>query len=1301
MNNGDLKERVRVALTGVPNKDFLSMTKDLLNVIGYQSERTLELSGHPEDFIQQFPAPNENTRTEQVFCENAQSVQLVFQLTSQEIASTGLGIDVFDKGQQQSFIFFSVVLKETNYARGQYAEFTREINKRINVPTVVFFRAGNMMTIAFVGRRPHKRDRTRNVLDRVTLIKDIRPNKPYRAHLDILAELSLRNLLSWMEANNQPKNFDSLLAAWLDKLDTEELNRRFYRDLYNWFERAIAEASFPKNQAQTISSEEHVIRLITRLLFVWFIKEKRLIAEDLFIENKVGSLLKNYDLDTGDSYYRAVLQNLFFATLNTEIDKRRFSKQTRADHRNFSVYRYRKEIDAPVSLLKLFEQTPFINGGLFDCLDSFEGVKARGSRLDCFTDNPAQRHDYSIPNHLFFGTDGLITLFNNYKFTVEENTPIEQEVALDPELLGKVFENLLAAYNPETRETARKQTGSYYTPRPVVDYMVDESLMASLAEKCQPTDGDVEYWQERLHYLLDYKDAFDDANELFEEEEAEGIVQAIAEIKVLDPAIGSGAFPMGMLHKLTLALRRLDPDNKRWEALQKERARAKADVAFETRNQQDRDAELLEISETFERYSGDFGRKLYLIQNSIFGVDILPVACQIAKLRFFISLAIEQEPDETAENFGIKPLPNLETRFIIADTLIGLRLSEARSLLRDDTVQQLLKEIEAIREKYFLANNRPQKLQYIHQEEACRDQLDQALKVQKEEWVARQQRDIDEKIARIPNPKDRERLREDELKKYSIREKRFDASLETARKVAHWKSYDQNARTNWFDPEYMFGVTDGFDIVIGNPPYVQLQKNGGELGRLYKDAGFATFVHTGDIYQLFYEKAINLLKQDIGHVCFISSNQWMRVGSGKVLRNFLESQNPIRLVNLGAGVFDKVTVNTCIMLVHRSPNKNILQAAQQFPPTEWVHISPVNGETWIILSEIEQSIKKKMEVVGTPLKKWNITIHRGLVTGYNTAFIIDDTTRQALVAEDTNSTEIIKPILRGRDIQRYQAQWAGLWLIYIPWHFPLHLDSSIKGCSDEAESLFKKQYPAIYHHLLTHKSGLNSRNKSETGIRYEWYALQRWGANYHEEFAQEKIVWGNLANQAKFSYAPKNMFVNAPTTMLTPFSHYLLAVLNSKLVDWYFRLFGVERAGGYYEYKPMFIERLPIPKISADKHDIIATIVDYIIYLKKQPSTDGKNLVHARDYIMVKYFEQIIDGLVYELYLTDELHRAGKYFFKTLLDEHLPPVKEISSDKMSVLRSTFEHLFDRKHPVRKNLFFLDSLETIRIIEGKA
>ncbi|MCG8626642.1 MAG: hypothetical protein MJE68_32160, partial [Proteobacteria bacterium] len=444
--------------------------------------------------------------------------------------------------------------------------------------------------------------------------------------------------------------------------------------------------------------------------------------------------------------------------------------------------------------------------------------------IDCFSDK--QYHKLSIPNRLFFDENrGLLPLLEHYKFTVEENTPVDQEVALDPELLGRVFENLLAAINPETGETARKQTGSYYTPRAIVDYMVEETLIATLSEKRQPTDGNEVPWDERLRYLFDYAKMFDDAHEWFDDRETDAIVKTISEYKILDPAVGSGAFPMGILHKLTLALRRLDPDNTRWEALQKKLAAKRAADAFNTQNQQERDDELTDISATFERYrDSDFGRKLYLIQNSIFGVDIQPIACQIAKLRFFISLAIEQQPNRDAKNFGIKPLPNLETRFVAADTLIGIDLSETRGLFQDDTVQQLLKKIDRIREKFFLANNRTQKRKLEEQEEDCRKQLEKELERQRTEWIENRQAEIESKIAPLPNPKQREQMREKEQKAYEKIKEKFDDSFEDARKIAQWKPYDQNAKTDWFEPERMFGIRDGVDAVLGNPPYVQLQK---------------------------------------------------------------------------------------------------------------------------------------------------------------------------------------------------------------------------------------------------------------------------------------------------------------------------------------------------------------------------------------------------------------------------------------------------------------------------------------------
>ncbi len=889
--NNNIREQIGHALGALADGDFVVGARDMLAVLGYESTRTLDISGRVNDFISQFPAPNENTQTEQVFRENAQSVRILFQVTDTEIAAqnTLFDTDDFDRGNARSFLFVAVAVNGASYSRGQYATFTREINKRINVPTVVLFKtATDLLTLSFVHRREHKRDSNRDVLGHVSLIREIDPITPHRAHLDILSDLSLPQRLAWMNAYDKPHNFDGLLTAWLNALDTEVLNRRFYGDLFGWFERAIREATFPSSrQKRTLPPEEHIIRLITRLMFVWFIKEKRLIATDLFIEERIASLLKNYDRDAGDSYYRAVLQNLFFATLNTKKNSRGFSQGSNATHRDFSRYRYENEIATPDQLLGLFKQTPFINGGLFDCLDSEAGTRAGGYRIDCFTDNPAQRRDYSIPNRLFFDDDGLIPLFNRYKFTVEENTPVEQEVALDPELLGKVFENLLAAYNPETRDTARKQTGSYYTPRPVVDYMVDEALVATLAQACSPSDSDTDFWQDRLRYLLDYEDAFNDAHELFEEGETAGIVRAISEIKVLDPAVGSGAFPMGMLHKMAMALRRLDPDNQRWATLQKERARTKADAAFDTKNQRERDAELLAISETFERYSGDFGRKLYLIQNSIFGVDIQPIATQIAKLRFFISLAIEQEPNEDADNFGIKPLPNLETRFIAADTLMQLKAADQLDLFRQQ-IDALQTKLTENRERHFHATTRPKKL-------ACRD-ADNQLR----------------------------RALAGELNSAGLPE-------DDAKKITHWDPYDQNAKADWFDPEYMFGIADGFNIVIGNPPYVRQENIGphkSSILALYSNAATAR----SDLYCYFYARGLQLLRDGGMHV-FVCSNSWLDVGYGAKLQDLLLKNAHIQAIYESAveRQFSTADINTIISVIRKT-------TANDDDATRFVHL---------------------------------------------------------------------------------------------------------------------------------------------------------------------------------------------------------------------------------------------------------------------------------------------------------------------------------------------------------------------------
>ena len=874
-----VKELISAALAASPADGFPEQAATLLAALGYVSDRTLSgQTGDPAGLIRSLAELDSGgpgltgTQTERAFLDNAQSVRILFQFASSEIqaqAQPGMFDEAsFDMGIARSFLFAAVELNGDSYPRGQYAAFTRELNKHVQIPTVVLFRtAANRVTLAFVHRRPNRRDASRDVLGSVSLIREIDAADPHRAHLDILAELSLPERLRWMEAHGKPSNFDGLLEAWLDALDTEELNRRFYNDLFRWFERAVKDAKFPTGEARNLPAEEHAIRLITRLMFVWFIKEKGLVAGDLFIENKVAQLLKDYDPAGGDSYYRAVLQNLFFATLNTEIGQRRFSARNRDDYRSTSLYRYRKEIADEDALLALFSETPFINGGLFDCLDSFEGQQSGGYRIDCFSD--VHYRKLSIPNRLFFSADdrepGLIDLFDRYKFTVEENTPAEQEVALDPELLGKVFENLLAAYNPETRENARKQTGSYYTPRAVVDYMVDEALVATLAQRAAPADGDADSWQDKLRCLLDYNDA--NAGELFTGDEPERIVRAIAETKALDPAVGSGAFPMGILHKLTLALSRLDPDNELWRARQIELHGQRAAGAFWTADRQERDAELQEISATFQKYGdSDFGRKLYLIQNSIYGVDIQPVATQIAKLRFFISLAIEQERDPDAPNYGIRPLPNLETRFVAANSLLGLARPQQFRLGETPAVERIKGALSVNRERHFHATTRPHKMALRRGDAELRRQLAAAL-----------------------------------------RQAEFSAG--DADKVANWDPYDQNASADWFDPEYMFGMTGGFDVVIANPPYVVIKNQ--QLRELYKEGVYGRM----NTYGLFIQRGLQLVSNE-GQLTYINPRTLLTDRYFTNLRQVIKQRSELAGVVLIAdrhNTFEQV-LQECIIL---------------------------------------------------------------------------------------------------------------------------------------------------------------------------------------------------------------------------------------------------------------------------------------------------------------------------------------------------------------------------------------------------
>ncbi len=1174
-----IKQNIENALKNFDKPPLRAAATTLLNTLGYYSRRIGNDDMDNERFDRLITsALNSAGSAKKRRIEECQSFFHIMQVTDAEInqqrtpeqralfESSGM-----DDALRTSYMFVALQLAADTYTRTQLADMTRFLSQAFPQSMLVMFRYGGVLSVAIINRRHPKRASDKQVLEKVTLIKDISLNSPKRAHLDILSDLHLQRLIE----KEGVTNFDALHDAWEGFLNTEPLNRKFYRELYHWYEWAVGEEAvrFPTAEKRVLKKEEHVIRLITRILFIWFMKEKGLVADALFAKEKIRELLIEGDFAKGDSYYRVVLQNLFFATLNTEIDKRGFSKAVANTHRNFSRYRYQAEMRDSERLLKLFARTPFINGGLFECLDSFTATGEGGYRIDCFSDK--HYHKLSIPNRLFFDESrGLLSLLERYTFTVEEHTPIEHEVALDPELLGSVFENLLAAYNPETGATVRKQTGSYYTPRAIVDYMAEAALVATIAQKCSPTDGDAKLWEERLHYLLDYAQAFDDARDWFDDVEKAAIVRAISELKVLDPAVGSGAFPMGVLHKLTLALRRLDPDNTRWEQLQKERATQRAAAAFDTSDPHERDAELAEISNTFERYrDSDFGRKLYLIQNSIFGVDIQSVACQIAKLRFFISLAIEQTPDSTAENFGIKPLPNLETRFITADTLIGLKAERTLTSQRASDLEQALR---ANREQHFHATTRQQKRACQHKDTSLRAEL-------------------------------------------AIELKSIGMPADEAEKIAQWNPYDPNATADWFDPEWMFGITQGFDVVIGNPPYIQLQKEGGRLGKLYQAAGFQTFARTGDIYCLFYEKASQLLKNN-GHVCFITSNKWMRAGYGKKLRDyFVLCTRPVQLLDMGPGVFD-ATVDTNILLFQKyvsdSPAvfRGVSLKADFDGQTDNIAdylmengidmAMPNKGEPWAILSAAEMNLKRKIEAAGKPLKDWDINIYMGIKTGCNEAFIIDEYKRKALIEQDPKAAEIIKPLLRGRDIQRYCAQWAGLWLIYV------RKETAIKD------------YPSILNHLLQHREAL-----SKKAGKNKWYELQASPSDkLNASFTQEKIVWPDIYRNSSFTAVSNNVYLSNTCYFIPTEETWLCGVLNSKAVEWYYSRLANTLGSGASRGFSIFMKQICVPNIDSDQKFLITNLVNDTLAAKAaNPDADTTDL------------ENEIDALVYALYnLTED-----------------------------------------------------------------
>jgi len=1289
----DQRDAIAAALSAFAARPLAEAARGLFAALGYASDRRVPLAT-PKAFVGQFDAAGRLTDRERETLQRLASLHLLFQLTDAELTSTG---DLFDDPaavqatQIHSYLFFAAELPAGHYTRTDLSAVARALNKPLPMPALLLLKHGDTVSLAIIHRRLNKRDAERDVLEKATLIKDIRFEEPIRAHLEILNDFALANL----DADFGVSNFVALHAAWQRRLGSYALSNDFYREIADWYFWAhhlvdSGTIRLPQHCDTEQEKSLFLIRLLTRVIFCWFLVEKRLIPADLFRDRPLKKLVKDLSPDTS-TYYHAVLQNLFFGTLNMPGDLRGFREKKKGGQRydpNYGItnlWRYETDFLNPADWLKLAERIPFLNGGLFDCLDDKTGKMKDNFILDGFSDNPDLA--CRLPNDLFFGPErnvdlskdygeedkrtarskrakvrGLIAILSRYKFTIEENTPLEEEIALDPELLGKVFENLLASYNEDTQTTARKALGAFYTPREIVTYMVDEALKSYLSTQVPKVKGALDNLFSNTANPKDIKSDTRDA-----------LIAAIGRVKILDPACGSGAFPMGALHRLVDLLQKLDPNNELWKRDRLAEAERYCQFLEETGAPKEEiaacHARIEDIKKSFDTrfHALDFARKLYLIENGIYGVDIQPVAVQIAKLRFFISLVVDQKVDMKAANLGVRPLPNLETRLVAADTLIPLPKPKAQqgSLFDDATPEdykehdRLKKELQRIRHEHFNARD-PRKKRRLRDEDASiRGDL-QAL-----------------------------------LQKVGL-------TAEAARAMSAWDPYDQNTHAVFFDPEWMFGlpvgtirvprnasatllgnlalvnevsgqmeltdsetqlIESGFDIVIGNPPYVLIQDGlrDDKLLRLFRET-YEVASYKIDLYHLFIERSVKLLK-DGGSLAFITPSNFATNNFCATLRRFLFRETQLReFLSFDENVF-QASVNNWVFVLSRGKMEvgkiafykgaissgalsleMISSIAQRLlREGHGLLVPPNDSNSEAVLEKLEAGRKVLGDLA---------TVNFGMQLRDRKQFpgdVIDgDTQKQHM-------TRFHRPCVTGRDIKRFAVTYGGLFCYF-------NRTAKRGGCWDEAVHSAKDkvlvrqvgEYP---------EGGLDLQGRAVLNTAFMIYPLQ-------QREAQRT-------------------------------SRLLLAIINSPCVRFFWTNRFRDDRKTFPKIKGEYLKLIPIALATDREADVVIALVDVLTLLNGQ-FADNPDDQSTRDPLMLAYFEQILNGLVYELYLPEEVHGAGLHLFDSVAKAKLPAIETIpEEDRLPRLRTLFETLYDGTHPIRIALAKLQTLDTVRIIEGKA
>ncbi len=938
-----------------------------------------------------------------------------------------------------------------------------------------------------------------------------------------------------------------------EAFNIERVTKEFfeeYRNLFLWVKEELdrivqAEAKIRRDfESKQVSTVDFAKKLLGQIVFLYFLQKKgwfgvtrdgqwgtgsRQFLRELFEKKHSGY----------DNFFNDILEPLFYVALCQD----------------------RSYIDDYYD--KLNCRIPFLNGGLFDPINGYDWVHTDIMLPDQVFSNKVITKKGDIGN-------GILDVFDRYNFTVKEDEPLEKEVAVDPEMLGKIFERLGAitpdkfdewaaavrSGNTAKENQANKKLGVYYTPREIVHYMCQQSLIYYLCrelgsnppvyqefgiDQTQFVGNEVEIGQLNLMSQqggvtkADIETLVCHSEGVIENEanvvklgketityrhrlpesirmQAARIDQKLASIKVLDPAIGSGAFPVGMMTeivKLRMVLSMFIDDNKT-----------------------------------------PYDYKRHCIQNSLYGVDIDCGAVEIAKLRLWLSLVVDEEDIKQ-----IKPLPNLDYKVVCGNSLesVEARLEHSKAFM----------ELETLKKRYF-----------------------------------------DETI---PGQKGKEKARIEELiRSLTGNKARFDY------KIFFSEAFDHKG---------------GFDVVIANPPYVHSGSIKEFKDNLKKE--FSTFFcGTADLYTYFYKRGIGVLKSG-GHLCFISSNKFMRGSYGKNLRMLLTSEaTPRVVIDFGdLPIFEATTYPSIVLVEKKRPTKDEKALAATFTEESQLEcpektflekgfampVKALKAEGWTLEEPKILALMEKLRKAGTPLSQYvNGRFYYGIKTGLNEAFVIDDATRAKLIAEDPKSAELIKPWLRGRDIKKWKTEWAGLYLITIASSANEEWPWSKEKSQKNARSLFDRAYPAIHHHLSQWEKKLQKRDDQGQF----WWELR--SCAYYDAFGTQKITWGNLATEPKFAIDFSQNYVSAPAVVMPTKDVYLLAILNSPICEWLIGQQAATRSGGFLEYKPMYVGQIPIFPASSVQKTAITSLVTRILANPESP--------------FVLRIEAEMNRLVYQLY---------------------------------------------------------------------